>query len=652
MNRVLLIMLSVASLTFAADYPKWIEQAISDYEPSKFAQQFLDNKDVDAITIWDYGTTKINKDGNNKSEFRIIHKILRQEGKVVGKTIFSGNNEKKLKDIKGWLISKNGTKEIGKKQLLELNPGGPIYDSDYTNQVLAFSHEEIEIGDYVAFETQYESNAQLFSLSWFVQGHGFPVMESTFELTVPENWTLNTHLINYDSFDPLQPETNKYIWQFKNVGPTSYEEDSPPALYTTPQLWIFYTPPFATNKAFNSWDNFSTWYYSLWEQKTVVTENIAAVAAKEQTVQSILEYVQKNIKYVFIAIDFQTRYVPNSAEDIFYYKYGDCKDKSCLAVTMLKSIGVKSFPILCAPKETRKVYQHIPDPSQFNHCIIGVLTDKNSNPSNTIYIDGLGYVQIFDPTHPFLPFGELPWSLQDTFGMVVTKENGHLFKFPSRDATENGVVRHTKVEIDSLGNLDGWLSFKFLGEDAANWRSIFNDLEKNEYKKSFRSYFKKSLSTFEIEDLNIIGHDINSDSLLLECKFAAKNFAKIAGSLLFFQPFIFSKSEMPEYDQKVRHFPFWFSHSPHQQVDQIEIKLPRGYTIENIPGENSNDIGGVSHIMECSATNDSTTVTIYQKYLRTASEFTPEKQNELKEFYKKRYTITNTNIVLKKDKVL
>jgi len=77
-------------------------------------------------------------------------------------------------------------------------------------------------------------------------------------------------------------------------------------------------------------------------------------------------------------------------------------------------------------------------------------------PMSALYEDGkLGPLLIFDPTNPFVPFGEIPSYLQDNYGLLVQEHSGELIHLPLSSPELNRITRTAQLNLLPDGSIKG-----------------------------------------------------------------------------------------------------------------------------------------------------------------------------------------------------
>jgi transglutaminase-like putative cysteine protease/tetratricopeptide (TPR) repeat protein len=128
---------------------------------------------------------------------------------------------------------------------------------------------------------------------------------------------------------------------------------------------------------FANWTDVNDWALDLFsvpvEKGALDVPLRAARAAKtqEEAVAKVLEFVQNDIRYLSVSLG-ENSHRPFSPSIVLERRYGDCKDKSLLAVTMLRALGIEAYPVLVASYMRGGLNETLPSPSMFDHAIFRV----------------------------------------------------------------------------------------------------------------------------------------------------------------------------------------------------------------------------------------------------------------------------------------
>jgi lipoprotein NlpI len=127
---------------------------------------------------------------------------------------------------------------------------------------------------------------------------------------------------------------------------------------------------------FEGWDGVVAWAADLFRSKGVtsqalrdVIETLKKGATEEERVVGALEFVQSQIRYFSVSLG-ESSHRPTQPDMVLERRYGDCKDKSLLLITMLEALGVQSRPVLLYLGKRRGLDGALPSPLQFNHVIV------------------------------------------------------------------------------------------------------------------------------------------------------------------------------------------------------------------------------------------------------------------------------------------
>jgi hypothetical protein len=374
-----------------------------------------------------------------------------------------------------------------------------------------------------------------------------------------------------------------------------HEPDMPPLSGVAGQLIVSFFPSGGTSQKneFLNWQGMGTWYGSLYNGQTDASEAIkqevnSLAAGKTATLakmQALASFLQRDIRYVAIELGIGG-YQPHAAPDVFSHRYGDCKDKATLLHTMLREIGVNSYPVLI---NTRRgsVTREMPAHSAFNHMILAIrLPDDVQDPSLIAVIQHpkLGRILFFDPTNELIPLGQIGGYLQANYGLLVTPDGGELVELPQQPSSMNSIQRVAKLTLDNNGMLKGDVTEVRLGERASSerWRLRTVTNEKDRI-KPIETLLAGSLSSFQLSHAAVVNLEQTDRPFGFNYSFVSDHYAKSAGDLLLVQPRVVgTKSSKVLETKEPRKFPFEFE-GPMRDTDTFDIALPTGYEVDELP---------------------------------------------------------------------
>ncbi|WP_195764059.1 DUF3857 domain-containing transglutaminase family protein [Pseudoduganella rivuli] len=247
-----------------------------------------------------------------------------------------------------------------------------IYDGSKTVHVVL---DDVRIGDIVeyaysrsglnpAFKNQVAGGS---GMQWSV-----PVAHTFARLLVPATRNITVTTRN-SSIQPQLTEAKgyrDYRWEQRNVAPIKIDDQTPG----------HYDPYAAAHwTEFPDWKAVVDWGAPLYQPPpqagpalALAIDRIRQVAASPaERVQAVLQLVQRDIRYLGIEVG-QGSYVPNSPDVVFQRRFGDCKDKALLMVSMLRALGVTADVALANTRRGRLIESLPPSPLVFNHALVRV----------------------------------------------------------------------------------------------------------------------------------------------------------------------------------------------------------------------------------------------------------------------------------------
>lgn len=223
------------------------------------------------------------------------------------------------------------------------------------------------------------------------------------------------------------------VFEARGVEPVVEEPNQPWAKERLPQVQV---------STFRDWDAFARWYWGLVAGqhesdpaiRAKVRELCEGATSDAEKIRRVYNYVVSEIRYN-ASWEFGIHgFKPYNATKIFARKFGDCKDKSTLINTMLREVGIRSYPVLIFGEDMRgREDLTLPLMGHFNHCISYVETDDGG-----VFVDG---------TAEHHSYGTLPSMDYGAEVVVVSPEGGALKTIPQRPAAENSVQERHRVKL-------------------------------------------------------------------------------------------------------------------------------------------------------------------------------------------------------------
>jgi hypothetical protein len=575
-----------ANAAVGDEAPPWVQQAVTIKVPTF-------EKDVPAVVLVDEKFTNVTSDGKQNEVYNYAVRILRREGRsyAAGRVGYIPDISK-VKEFRAWLIRPGGeAKRYGKDETVDV--AGDLDDvyNEYRVKRISAS-DEADAGAVFAYTFTREDRSVFSQSDWFFQT-SLPVMNSRFNLTLPEGWRAEGLTFNHAKVEPRVSGTS-YTWELSNLPPVPDEPLSPSLSHLVPRLAVSYFPPTPSQasaiKTFTNWGEVATWLSELSDPQVIVDDALArkayeltALAKTEfEKIRAIAQYVQ-NIQYISIQTGLGRGggYRPHPANEVFAKSYGDCKDKANLMRAMLKVVGITAFPVSIYSGDPNYVRAEWASPQQFNHCIIAVKVSDQTQASTIIQHPTLGRLLIFDATDEQTPIGDLPYYLQGSLALISSKSETGLVKMPVTPPEMNQLERTATLELTADGGIAGIIKELANGQTAVTFRSEFRQMSKPEYTGMIERWLTAGATSARLNKMEPADHSADG-RFTLNVEFSAPTYGQLMqGRLLVFKPAVVSRREGLALTAATRKHPVVLRANAYSET--VKVQLPAGFTVDEVP---------------------------------------------------------------------
>lgn len=597
----LVVVCAGAPLARAGDAPQWMHAAAAAPLPAH-------DEKTDAVLMYEDITVNVVSADKVKTHVREVYKILRPEGRAYGTAAVDFDTPgQKVVNLHGWCIPAQGKDyEVKDKEAVEASPRmipGIELVEDVREKYLRIPAPDP--GNFIGYEYDKEEQPLVLQDVWAIQQE-VPVRETHYSLQLPSGWAYKASWVNYPEIKPTEGD-GQLRWTVSDITAIRREEDMPPWRGVAGQMVVSYFPQGgAAGKSFSTWPEMGAWYWNLIQSRQdasdAIKQQVADLTATKPTplqkMQALAQFVQHDIRYVAIELGIGG-WQPHPAADVFSHRYGDCKDKATLMRSMLREIGIDSYPVAINTYRGSVTPQTPAHLGGFNHQITAIKLPNDLRDSSLVAVwsdPKLGRVLFFDPTNDLVPFGELPGYLQANYGLLVTPQGGELIELPEEPPAMNSITRTGKFTLDATGMLKGQVSEKRLGDRARAERMRLHSVTSNKDRiKPIEDLLAGSLSQYQIRQASLVNLDQNERPFGFEYAFDAPNYAKDAGGLLLVRPRIVGvKAEGFLETKEPRNFAIEFE-APVLDSDTFDIAIPEGFVVDDMPPPVDLDDGFASY---------------------------------------------------------
>jgi hypothetical protein len=344
-----------------------------------------------------------------------------------------------------------------------------IYDGSKTANIFL---EDVRVGDVVEYSYSLRGANPVFGgrhFGSFTLQWKSPVNRSYVRLLWPSSREIYFTHHRTDKRPRVQEagQYREYLWDQSTLKPLVVEDDTPD----------WYDPyPFVEWNDFKDWESVARWAVPLYARTSnggaqlraeIERIKLASADAKDRLLAA-LRFAQREIRYLGVEIGAGS-HAPNSPDTVIARRFGDCKDKSFLVVTMLRELGIAAKPALVNTRINRGVNDLHPSPGAFNHVIVRAQIDGN--------------VYWVDPTRPSQK-GTLATLYQPSYGFALvvdsaTRElevmkNARPYKRTVRSFVDSSAGFDKPVPYTITTELEGesaeWLRNKIANQNGADFQ--------------------------------------------------------------------------------------------------------------------------------------------------------------------------------------
>jgi hypothetical protein len=255
-----------------------------------------------------------------------------------------------------------------------------MYSGEVTASVLV---NDVRVGDTIEFSYSLDGQNPVFggtfagAASW---DQTVPIALRRVVLNYPETRHITWRMIGDGQAKPVVPieSTRDGMHQVRFEEHFVAEIIAEP--YTPSDYMTFRMLQFSE---YAGWDQVVAWAETLFRfegghdgEFNAVVQRLRGLATDEDRVTAALEFVQSEIRYFSVSLG-ESSHRPALPDLVLERRYGDCKDKSFLLMSLLSAVGIESHPVLLKIGRRGGLEKFLPSPRLFDHAIVQVKVDGN-----------------------------------------------------------------------------------------------------------------------------------------------------------------------------------------------------------------------------------------------------------------------------------
>ena len=446
------------------------------YEFIRDTPDTAEHPNAGAILLNEYVYVEYFKDATSVSRHLERYKIFNERGRRhVSKSISYREGYQQATILFANTITPDG-------RVIALSPRD-IHDTTqyagydfYTDiKLKRFTMPAVEDGCVVEYAYEIKNLKPVFSFDFstiFLRRNLFPMEEDILEIVLPETVELRYKSFNTDLIPQVISEGEKKRYIITNLKQSAViPEPRMPALIdreTFPQLRLW---------TLTDWQPIATWYIQMVREQMTADKELEAFtrqlivdkSTKEEKISAIFNFVSRNVRYIAVLLGPHT-HKPHPAYEVFQKRYGDCKDKTVLLLTMLRIAGIEGLPAL-VPAYREIFDESMPSLSVFNHVI-------------AVVPDGDEYFWL-DATNEVAAYHSPPFVEPTTVFLIHADGSYRFVQTPAPDEKKDYSEAEITFHVDEAGNAEIIFIHSYYGKAAETVRYLYNYIPPEQRKISF-----------------------------------------------------------------------------------------------------------------------------------------------------------------------
>jgi transglutaminase-like putative cysteine protease len=246
-----------------------------------------------------------------------------------------------------------------------------VYDGRMVALVIV---PDVRVGDTVESDYTIEGDNPVFGhkvSGAYTLGSPFDARMVRFRLLAPAKRPFATDLRGFNGLPRVRDlgALREQVWIRENAAGIESEDAVPDGVDTVP--WLAFSEH-------RSWADVATWAATLFPptkvpETGVLADALAAIRTKSASVEeralAAMHFVQDDVRYLGLELG-ENSHRPHAPEVVLAQRFGDCKDKAYLLVTLLREIGIDAHVALVHASRGSALPHALPSPQAFNHAIV------------------------------------------------------------------------------------------------------------------------------------------------------------------------------------------------------------------------------------------------------------------------------------------
>jgi transglutaminase-like putative cysteine protease len=546
-------------------------------------------RDANAVSLYDEYVETIDGSGRAVERHREAIRILKPQGRNNSCEV-SYDVDEKINYFRAWTIAADEKNTYQAQDTDFVETGDTDVPIMLSTRKTRYAHPPaIDVGATIICESEELMAPYAQEEIWEVQD-GIPMVYEALELDLPAG---RAHSEAWHRFDPVKPQEvtpNHWRWEVKDVPVLNLRDvpSHPDRAALAGRMTAEWGDGTVTEKD-QEWRTLGVWVTKLESDRPTPSPEITAkvneliVGAPDfyTKLSRVTESIQKNIRYFVVERGIGGMQA-NHAADIFRNRYGDCKDKTTLLISMLQVAGIHAYYV---PVDHRRGLVDPDDPSLAgDHMITAIEIPADVADARLQAVvkgkDGKRYL-IFDPTDERTPVGNLPSNEQGGYGLLAAGGSSQVIALPVLGPDANGTVQKGAFTLEADGTLTGSVDTSHIGPEGGDLRMFLKYTDEKERRAAWETAVAHDVPGLALTSFQFVQPAALDLPLEFHYKLTATQFAHQAGPLLLVRPRVVGSMARP-FDDKPRKVPIDLE-ATGRWKDSFDITLPAGYVVDETP---------------------------------------------------------------------
>ncbi|HST21960.1 MAG TPA: DUF3857 domain-containing protein [Blastocatellia bacterium] len=376
---------------------------------------------------------------------------------------------------------------------------------------------DVRVGDIIDYAYSVNGDNPVLAghfVSGFLLSGNYPIEKLRWRLLWPSERSLHfkTHSIEFTPAIRQIGNELEHVWEREHIPATEYDDTTPDWFDPVPNVEL---------SEFANWGEVVNWALPLYETKRALSPALtkqveqwgAIRALPEVHLIAALRFVQDEVRYTGIEMG-PYSHLPNQPSLVFDRRFGDCKDKSLLLVTILNLLGIEARPALVDTEARQTISEACASPFAFNHVIVQAkLGDK------TLWLD---------PTIT-LQRGDLSQYYSPNYGRALVVRNGtsDLEEIPQPVITQpTTFVKevYTVESYQSPATLEVTTTYRSMDADTMRYRLARQSIA--DISKVYLNFYAETDSSIEPLGQLQVNDDQNANTIVVTERYRIPQFWK------------------------------------------------------------------------------------------------------------------------------